>query len=438
MINDAMRFLGEQTVIMSFLLVAILALRPLIRTAFDSRATYLLWLILPLGLAAQKIPAHPQEAIFAPVLENTTIFKQLPLHTVHDKLPQLSIWFCVWITGVLVVTGYFFLQHRRFIRSMGKLHPQHEYFIAETKLIGPVLLGLWRPVIVMPWNFASAFSDHERKLMLTHELTHQQRRDPVYNLMCAVMLAIWWFHPLAHIAASRFRHDQELACDAIVLAQFPQSKRIYADALLKISSHFHAGLIHCHFPHQPFRKRIMEIFKSEKNHTTRALGNVLVSALIGLTSYAAWASNATQDMQGKQGKNKAEQTAQSTTSTYILATSIQINDQTSSPRLLVKEGEAAKIAIDLQGARWEISFLVTQESVSNGAEKLGVKVTAQRDHQNFGDTNLVLNVDEQGRIDIADTEKNIRFNLQLRASKQDQTKQSPRHAHASGTQLARY
>lgn len=411
MINEWIRFLVVQTLIFSALLLAIFALRPVIRTAFGSRAAYLLWLMLPLTFIAQLIPVQPQDAIFAPILANETMLNQLHITAVRDNFSPLSILFSIWIAGVIAVAGYFSLQHFLFIRATGKLHPQGSYFTSEARDIGPVLIGLWRPKIVMPLHFERDFSDHEKALMLAHEKTHQQRRDPVCNLMCAVMLGLWWFHPLAYIAASRFRYDQELACDAIVLTQHPQFKRIYADALLKISSHFQAGLIHCHFPHQPLRKRIMEIFKAEKSRSTRTFGQLFIATLIGLSSYAAWASNVAQETENK---NQAEQ---SQPQTYVLATKINVGDQTSFPRILVKEGQAAKIAVDLQGERWEISFLVTQNSPSASKDKLDIKITAKKNQEEVLNSTLWLGINEPGAVQIANPEKNLKFDLQLTASK---------------------
>lgn len=414
MINEWMHFFWTQTLIFSALLLAIFALRPAVRTAFGSRTTYLLWLILPLAFAAQLIPVQPQEAMFAPILANETMLKSLNVTAAPDKFSPLSILFYIWVAGVIAVAGYFSFQHLVFLRAIGRLHPQDGYFTPEAQDIGPVLIGLWRPKIIMPLHFERNFSEHEKILMLAHEQTHQQRRDPVCNLVCAVALGLWWFHPLSYIAASRFRYDQELACDAIVLAKHPQFKRVYADALLKISSHFQAGLIHCHFPHQPFRKRIMEIFKAEKSNSTRTFGHLFIATLIGLSSYAAWASNVTQDTTNKNQVTHAEQT---NPQAYMLVTKIDVGDQTTSPRILVKEGQAAKIAVDLQGAHWEISFLVTQKSPSANKKKLDIKITASKNQEEIANATLWLGINEPGAVQIATPEKNLKFNLQLTPSK---------------------
>lgn len=415
MINDWMNVLATQTVVLSALLIAIFSLRPLTRRAFGSRATYFLWLIVPLAFAAQLIPVQPRDVIFTPILVSETLLQPLYSTAAHVKNSSLSILFGIWMTGVCAVLGYFVLHHARFVSAMGMLHPQHNYFTAETQGIGPVLIGIWRPRIVMPLYFERDFADHEKALMLAHEQTHQQRRDPMCNLMCAGLLALWWFHPLAYIAASRFRYDQELACDAIVLAQYPQYKRIYADTLLKISGHFQAGLIHCHFPHQPLRERIMEIFRTEKNQTNRTLGTLLIATLIASTSYAAWASN---HAHTTPRDNPASQTEQANAQAYVLSTQLNFGEQTSSPRILVREGQAAKIVLDMQGERWEVSFLVTHKEPKGADDKLDIKITAKKNQDEVLKATLWLGINEPGAVQIANPEKNLQFDLKLKASKQ--------------------
>jgi beta-lactamase regulating signal transducer with metallopeptidase domain len=49
----------------------------------------------------------------------------------------------------------------------------------------------------------------------------------------ASMLPARWFNPLAHLAAVRIRADQEIACDAAVIAARPAARRAYGQALIK-------------------------------------------------------------------------------------------------------------------------------------------------------------------------------------------------------------
>ena len=424
MINDVMRFLWTQTLTFSVLCFVVLVLRPAIRKVLGVRAGYQLWLVLPCALVAQFLPAPPQEIFLATILNTETVFKQIQVNTIHDSFPLSSFLVGIWLFGLVATAVFFFLQHHFFIRKLGPLLPRNGYFVSETQITGPALVGLWHPIIVMPLRFERDFDDRERMLMLTHEQTHQLRHDPFFNLLCAILLGIWWFHPLAHFAASRYRYDQELACDAVVLSRFPQFKRIYADALLKVSGHFQAGIIHCHFPHQPLRKRIMEIFKSENSRSTRVFAQLISASLIALASYATWANNPKSDATTKiETASKAENAKFA----YLLNTEIDFGGSTSAPRILLREGQLASIYLDEKGARWEVGFLVTSKTPGAESEKLSIKITAKKNQEEAVNATLNLGMNEQGGVRISDPEKHLQFNLRLSASKQTtKTGQAPK------------
>ena len=60
-------------------------------------------------------------------------------------------------------------------------------------------------------------------------------RSTVVNALVEVARCVNWFNPLVHLAASRVRADQELACDAAVIAARPTDRRAYAQALAEDS-----------------------------------------------------------------------------------------------------------------------------------------------------------------------------------------------------------
>src|SRR5690606_27588265 len=97
---------------------------------------------------------------------------------------------------------------------------------------GPVVIGVLKPRIVVPADFARRFTVEERALVLAHERGHLARRDPMINAIAVLVRSLGWFNPLVHVAAAALRIDQELACDARVLAK-DRAPRCYAGAMLK-------------------------------------------------------------------------------------------------------------------------------------------------------------------------------------------------------------
>jgi hypothetical protein len=96
----------------------------------------------------------------------------------------------------------------------------------------PALVGLLRPRLALPVDFEQRFTAEAQALILAHEAVHRRRRDNAFNGLAAVLTALHWWNPLAWWAARRFQADQELACDAAVLAAHPGSTAAYTHALL--------------------------------------------------------------------------------------------------------------------------------------------------------------------------------------------------------------
>lgn len=97
----------------------------------------------------------------------------------------------------------------------------------------PLTWGIFRPQILVPAG-AGDWSSECRRMVLSHELAHIARHDWLWQICAELMRAIYWFHPLAWIAAANLRHESERACDDCVLnTGFSASD--YADQLLALA-----------------------------------------------------------------------------------------------------------------------------------------------------------------------------------------------------------
>ena len=102
---------------------------------------------------------------------------------------------------------------------------------AETDV--PLTGGLFATSVVLP-EASDEWNADRRVIVLLHELTHARRRDPLLWFMAQVAVAFFWFHPLAWLAAARFRREQERSCDdAVVRAGAAPST--YAEQLVELA-----------------------------------------------------------------------------------------------------------------------------------------------------------------------------------------------------------
>jgi len=82
---------------------------------------------------------------------------------------------------------------------------------------GPVVDGVLRPQIYLPYEIDRLLTKSELNAVLLHELTHARRRDNLIWLIHEIGLCLLWFHPLVWITGSRLALYRELSCDESVI-----------------------------------------------------------------------------------------------------------------------------------------------------------------------------------------------------------------------------
>lgn len=265
------------------IIVALLMRRPLRRLA-GADAAYLGWLIVPLALVAAALPAMtvaPASMLaLAPALDAAAFVASVA--PASDGWPDWLL--RAWAGGVLATGALFLLGQRSFVRSLGTLAERDGILVAEHARHGPALLGLVRPIIVVPADFATRYTGCEQALILAHERQHAARRDPAANAALALLQCAFWFNPLMHLAASRFRFDQELACDAGVMARHGAQRQAYAAAMLKTQAAGAIALATCHWQSShPLKERIMQLKQTSISTPRRRAGRLIV-ALVACAS----------------------------------------------------------------------------------------------------------------------------------------------------------
>ena len=111
--------------------------------------------------------------------------------------------------------------------------------IAETKeLIAPTVVGLFRPLILLPTSMLSGLNPAELELILTHELAHIRRWDMWINLLQRLAETILFFNPCLWYVNRKINVLREFCCDEMTCNHEPcdqHAQRVnYASALLRV------------------------------------------------------------------------------------------------------------------------------------------------------------------------------------------------------------
>ncbi len=196
--------------------------------ARDPRLTTLslcLLALFPLLLLLPKVPILPAQSVI-------TTGQSM-------NFPWLDALKLIWISGVimgllkLVSSG---LGLRRWLKRsvlVARLEDGIELRQLET-IHGPVAAGVFRKVVYVPSEW-SQWDEETRATVLSHELAHHHRRDPLVRWIGSLVVVLHWFNPLVHWMIRRLALQCEQACDRQVVSKGVASAR-YAELLCRFAS----------------------------------------------------------------------------------------------------------------------------------------------------------------------------------------------------------
>ena len=288
--NEVLDALGDAALALTFAIAVAWAIRWPLRRYCGAGVAYAAWGLLPAALLALALPAptvvYEPATIAMPLAASASAPIALPI------ADRAAWWFALWAFGALAMTAYQWRLQRRFVISLGDLKDvMPGVWRAQGRSGLPALIGLLRPRIVLPADFETRYDAEERALMLAHERAHLRRGDPWANLAAVTLRIVFWFHPLVHFAASRFRDDQELACDQRVIASAPHARRRYGEAMLKTLVAAQPVPLGCHWGlTHPLKERLMQLHTSPPRRFARAVGAALASVAIAGTAFAVWSA----------------------------------------------------------------------------------------------------------------------------------------------------
>lgn len=89
--------------------------------------------------------------------------------------------------------------------------------LAGPSRLEPGVVGIFRPVLLLPEGLREYLTPEQFEAIVTHELCHVERRDNLSSAIHMVVEALFWFDPVVWWIRARLIEERERACDEAVL-----------------------------------------------------------------------------------------------------------------------------------------------------------------------------------------------------------------------------
>jgi len=270
----------EWVVSSCILILAVIALRYLLRGKISLRLQYALWLLvlarllIPVSFGStdisvmsvvEKAPAVQAvesvrdvdtiwqadngsvQGLPAGAAADNTPLQIAPHATSDDQFSRMSsaltlrkVLLPVWWCGAAVTLLVFLTANLRFAARLRKSRrpltvegAALAVYVAEERAV-PCLFGLFRPAV-----YVTPEAEEDGTLLrhtVAHETTHFRQGDHVWALLRTVCLALHWWNPLVWWAAKLSRQDGELACDEATIRALGEGERAaYGRTLIRMA-----------------------------------------------------------------------------------------------------------------------------------------------------------------------------------------------------------
>ena len=104
------------------------------------------------------------------------------------------------------------------------------------KISVPMVMGLVKPLILLPAGTILALTPMQLEAIMAHELAHIKRRDYLANLLQSTMEVLFYYHPAVWWLSGQVRREREHCCDDMAVAVCGDDLA-YAKALLSLQAY---------------------------------------------------------------------------------------------------------------------------------------------------------------------------------------------------------
>ncbi|MGI2170443.1 TonB family protein [Shewanella sp. MF05960] len=284
----------EQTISLSVVCIVLLVSHRLLLSKLGAHYTYFMWIIVPVFVFADVLQMLLPSIFNGFSSNNTSIIMQqyfvFATDTVALSAGLFDLLYLPYLYGIVItflvaniVMEYGYLQ--RLIERGRQLDiPSVKLSVlVHPDIESPMLAGVIAPSILVPTSF-TLLDESQQQAILQHEVYHYQRGDVWSNILAYGLTVLFWFNPLMWLAYRRFRHDQELSCDAQVTAHMEaHSKIAYSNTLLAYSQHAPLSMLHTHYGDKTILKE--RILQMKKQHGKSTLALISMTFAIGVGAF---------------------------------------------------------------------------------------------------------------------------------------------------------
>lgn len=225
-----------------------------------ARIRYALWLAASLKFLVPFAALAALGAAFAPALERPILeitAGPIPLERLAAPIPAgglppaiANALVAVWLAGAALVLLQSVLRIRRLAALVDRATPAPQAPGAALPVrysnarIEPALVGIRRPVLLLPTDVETRLSPAQLEAVIAHEVCHWRRRDNLTGALHMLIEALFWFCPLVWWIGARLVEERERACDEAVVAA-GHDRRTYAEAILGVAELRAASPLKC-------------------------------------------------------------------------------------------------------------------------------------------------------------------------------------------------
>ncbi|MEE4176208.1 MAG: M56 family metallopeptidase [Bacteroides sp.] len=168
-----------------------------------------------------------------------------------DNITPFLVWF--YFAGLLVLSFYTMASYARInqlkTRQISPIPKQLQLkaqsfkarmglkrrvkIFQSSKVSVPMMVGLFKPVILLPLAMLSSLSTAQVESILLHELYHLRRNDHFVNMLQNILEILFFFHPATWWISHRLREERENCVDEWVV-EFTSTPLTYAQALMTL------------------------------------------------------------------------------------------------------------------------------------------------------------------------------------------------------------